>query len=102
MNKTETEYADMLQLRKLAGEIIRFDFEAITLKIAKDCRYTPDFAIWLSNGQMEFVDCKGAGPMDDKSRVKAKVAAEAFPQFNFVIEQKQTRANGGGWNRESF
>ncbi len=51
---------------------------------------------------MEFVDCKGPGPMDEKSRVKVKVTAEKFPQFAFVIEQKQSKKSGGGWKREEF
>ena len=102
MNKTEEAYAQILEMRKLQGEVIRFDFEAITFKIAKDCRYTPDFAVWLVDGSMQFIDCKGAGPMDEKSRVKAKVAAELFPQFLFAIEQKQSKANGFGWKREEF
>jgi hypothetical protein len=102
MNKTEEAYAEGLQARKLSGEIISWSFEAMTFKLAADCRYTPDFAIWFTDGTMEFVDCKGSGPMDEKSRVKAKVAAEMFPMFAFVIEQKQTLKNGGGWKREVF
>lgn len=102
MNQTEQAYADMLESRRLAGEIIRFDFEAMTFKLADGCRFTPDFSIWLLDGSMEFVDCKGSGPMDEKSRVKVKVAAEKFPQFLFVIEQKQSKKNGGGWKREEF
>jgi len=102
MNQTETSYADGLQARKLAGEVIDFQFEVVTFKLAQDCRYTPDFAVWLSDGSMEFVDAKGGGPMDEKSRVKAKVAAEKFPQFTFVIEQKQAKKHGGGWKREVF
>jgi hypothetical protein len=102
MNQTETAFADLLQARKLAGEIIDFQFEAITFKLADGCRYTPDFAIWLADGSMELVDCKGAGPVDDKSRVKVKVAAEKFPMFLFVIEQRQAKKNGGGWKREEF
>jgi len=102
MNQTETAFADLLQARKLAGEIIDFQFEAITFKLADGCRYTPDFAIWLADGSMELVDCKGAGPVDDKSRVKVKVAAEKFPMFLFVIEQRQAKKLGGGWKREEF
>lgn len=102
MNQTETAYADGLQVRKLAGEIIDFQFEAVTFKIAEGCRYTPDFAIWMADGSMEFVDCKGGGPMDEKSRVKVKCAAEKFPMFLFVIEQRLAKKNGGGWDREEF
>ncbi len=102
MNQTESAYAEGLQARKLAGEIIDWQFEAMTFKLADGCRYTPDFAIWLADGSMEMVDTKGGGPMDEKSRVKVKVAAEKFPQFVFVIEQRQAKKHGGGWKREVF
>lgn len=100
MNKTEEEYANMLHLRTLAGEIIKWEFESVTLKLAKDCRYTPDFAVWLANGEMEMIDTKGSGPIDEKSRVKLKCAAEKFPMFHFAIERKLSR--GAGWQREDF
>jgi hypothetical protein len=102
MNQTEAAYAETLLLRKMASEIIDWQFEAITFKLAPDCRYTPDFAIWMADGTMEFVDVKGSGPMDEKSRVKAKVAAERYPMFVFVIEQKKAKKDGGGWKREVF
>jgi hypothetical protein len=102
MNQTESAYAEILESRKLAGEVIRWEFESMTFKLAEGCRYTPDFAVWLADETMEFVDCKGSGPMDEKSRVKVKCAAEKFPMFLFVIEQKQTKKNGGGWKREEF
>lgn len=102
MTKTEERYAELLQARKLAGEIIDWQYEGVTFKLAKLCSYTPDFDVWLADGTMEFVDTKGTGPMDDKSRVKVKVAAEKFPQFLFVIEQQQTKKSGGGWKREEF
>ena len=102
MNKTEQAYADLLHARQLSAEVIAWAFESMTFKLASDCRYTPDFSVWLSDGTLEFVDCKGGGPMDDKSRVKVRVAAQAFPMFKFVIEQKQPLKNGGGWKREEF
>jgi hypothetical protein len=102
MNKTEQAYADMLQARKLAGEIIEWQFESVTFKLAADTRFTPDFCIVLADHTLEFVDAKGGGPMDEKSRVKCKCAAEKFPWFVFVIEQKQAKKNGGGWKREEF
>jgi hypothetical protein len=100
MNKTEEAYAEILQARKLAGEVIRWEFESITFKLAPDTRFTPDFAVWLADGSMEFVDVKGAGPISETSRVKAKCAAEKFPQFKFVIEQRL--AKRAGWKREEF
>lgn len=102
MNRTESEYANILETRKLTGEILGWEFESTTFKLAPDCRYTPDFCVMLSGGTIEFVDAKGGGPMDEKSRVKCKVAAEKFWWFQFVIEQKLPKKLGGGWKREVF
>jgi hypothetical protein len=102
MNQTESAYAELLQVRKLAGEIVEWWFEGITFKLADDLRYTPDFAVQLADGSMEFIDCKGAGPIDPKSLVKIKAAAEKFFQFQFVIEKKQPKNSGGGWVRTNF
>lgn len=102
MNQTESLYAEQLYLRKLTGEVIEWWFEAFTFKLADDCRYTPDFAVLLADGTLEFVDTKGGGPIDPKSLVKIKVAAEKFPMFKFVIERRQAKKNGGGFVRTEF
>jgi hypothetical protein len=102
MNQTETLYAEGLQARKLTGEIVEWGFERVTFKLADNCRYTPDFDVLFPDGSMEFIDSKGGGPMDDKSRVKVKVAAEKFPMFQFVIEKRLPKKLGGGWKREEF
>ena len=102
MNKTEEAYAELLQIRKLAGEIIEWQFEAVTFKLAEDTRYTPDFSVLLATGEQEFIDAKGGGPIDPKSLVKIKCAAEKFPQFKFVIEQKLAKKLGGNWKRTEF
>jgi hypothetical protein len=94
MNQTESVYAEMLQARKLAGEVIDWQFEALKFRLADLCFYTPDFSVFLSDGTFEFVDAKGGGPMDDKSIVKVKVAAERFPYFRFVIEKRLPRKLG--------
>jgi len=102
MNRTETAYAEMLALRVMNGEVASWQFETITFKLAADCRYTPDFAVYHADGTMEFIDVKGGGPMDPKSRVKIKCAAEKFPQFNFSIAQCMAKKHGGGWRTEGF
>ncbi len=102
MNQTEIAYAETLEQRKIAGEIEQWHFESVTFKIAENCRYSPDFDVLLTSGEMEFVDAKGGGPIDEKSIVKIKCAAEKFPQFRFVMEQKQSKKNGGGWHRREF
>ena len=102
MNQTEAAYAELLEIRKLAGEIQGWEFEAVTFKLAPDCRYTPDFFVTMEDGTMECVDAKGGGPIDPKSMVKLRCAAEKFYQFRFAIEKKQAKKNGGGWERTEF
>jgi hypothetical protein len=102
MNKTEQDYADLLEARRIAGDVISWAFEAVTFKLAKDCRYTPDFFVVLASGEIEFIDTKGTGPIDPVSKVKARTAAEKFHQFRFVTEQKLAKKNGGGWQRTEF
>ena len=99
MNKTESEYADCLEARKRLGEILDWQFECYTLKLADGTRFTPDFAITFPNGTMHFIDVKGGGPIDAKSVVKVKCAAEKFWMFEFFVDQKQAKKNGGGWKR---
>lgn len=102
MNRTEAAYAELLQARKMAGEIIDWGFERITLKLADNCRYTPDFIVWRLDETMEFVDTKPHKVIDPKSLVKVKVAAEQFAGFRFVFEEKLPKKLGGGWKRTEF
>src|ERR1041384_6576710 len=63
MNATESAYAERLREKELKGEILQWYFEAVTFKLASDCRYTPDFCVQLPDCSMEFVDSKGGGPI---------------------------------------
>lgn len=91
MNDTERAYADYLNVRKQAGEIIGWWFEPVTWKLARRTTYTPDFMVMLSSEEIEFVDVKGF--MEDDAAVKIKVAAAMFP-FRFVLVKKR----GKGWD----
>jgi len=80
MNHTEAAYALILEARKRTGEVQEYHFDALTLKLAHDTRYTPDFLVVLSDGTCELHEVKGF--MRDDAHVKTKVAARLFP---FVI-----------------
>lgn len=97
MNKTESRYAEILQARLLAREILAWHFEAVTFKLAGDLRYTPDFCVLHCDGSFELIDVKGTGPIDDKSVVKIKAAAERFYWFDWTMEVEQTKRDGGGF-----
>lgn len=103
MNKTEADYAALLELRKRAGgDIDWYAFEAITLKLADALRLTPDFFVMRADGVLELHEVKGRKKVDGRdvawitedARIKLKVAVEKFP-FRFLVAFPE---RGGGWN----
>lgn len=87
MNKTEQAYADFLELRKRAGEVLWWKFEGIKLRLADKTFLTPDFAIMEADCSICLDDIKGF--MQEDANVKLKVAAEIYPfRFNIVRKGK--------------
>lgn len=98
MNKTEAAYAAHLEARLRAGEILWYRFEGIKLRLANNCFLTVDFALMTASGQLEMHDVKGARAIfSDDSKVKMKVAAEAYP-FVFRVAFPRKKTEGGGWD----
>jgi hypothetical protein len=89
MNKLETKYSQHLELRRQAGEILHWKFEPLKLRLAQRTYYNVDFSVVLAGGAIEMHETKGF--WRDDARVKIKVAAEHFPEYNFV---------GVRWHRE--
>jgi hypothetical protein len=98
MNGTESQYADLLNLRKAAGQIAQFWYEAVTFKLGADLRFTPDFLVMAPDGSLEVHEVKGSFIRDD-ARVKLIAAAERFP-FRFYLAQRLAKKHGGGWKIE--
>ena len=99
MNKTETRYAQDLELQKRAGDILWYKFEGFTLTLAPGARFTPDFAVMHCDGRLEFIEIKGF--WREAARVRIKVAAELYP-FRFIAVQAVRQKDGGGWKVEKF
>ena len=99
LNKTEAEYEQLLRIRQSGGEIAWYRFEGIKLRLADNTFYSPDFAVMLTNGQMEMHEVKGY--WRDDARAKIKIAADQYP-FRFIAVQKQAKKRGGGWKVEEF
>lgn len=109
MNKTEARYAEQLESDKQAGLIDSYRFEPLKLRLADRTYYTPDFLVIVSATQhLRFVEVKGrpgSGPggWEDDARVKIKVAAETYTEFEFFGASWLTPKNGGpGWKEECF
>jgi hypothetical protein len=97
MNKSEAMHARRLERRKLKGEVLQYEYEGLTFRLAPRTRYTPDFAVWLADGSLECHEVKG-GIWRDDARVKIKVAARLYPHVRFLAF---TRCRGE-WHRERF
>jgi hypothetical protein len=94
MTNAELEFAVILEALKRTGEIQSYHFEVITLKLADGCRYTPDFFIVVSPGQLRFCEVKGAHIWED-SLVKFKVARQQFLWADWQLHQRSKH----GWHR---
>lgn len=99
MNNTEKAYAAHLAERLHLGGVAWYQFEGIKFRLADNTFYTPDFAVMLSDGQMEAHEVKGF--WTDDARVKIKVAASMYP-FKFIAVKAESKKNGGGWKFEEF
>lgn len=107
MNKTETRFAQWLELQHKASAISSWMFEAWTFKIGPDCRYTPDFVIRHNDGSFTLVDVKGRTSKngkdtyraEDDSLVKIRVSAAMFPWFRWVICFPE---KSGEWREVAF
>jgi hypothetical protein len=90
MNGTERRYAsEVLEVQRLAGEVLWWGFQSIKLRLADQTWYTPDFPVVLADCTLEFHEVKG-GFIRDDAMVKLKVAAEDHP-FRFVLAQRRRR-----------
>lgn len=86
LNKTEKAFLEYL---RHTAQVKCLHIMAITLKLAFDCRLTPDFSYYSEGGQLTFIDVKGWQRED--ALIKMKVAARTFPEWRFVIVKRIKR-----------
>lgn len=100
MNKTEARFKREV-LDELSG-VLFVSYEACKLRLADRTWYTPDFIVWMQDGNDRAYEVKGSwkAPHQEDSRVKLKVAAELYPQFTFfaAVPNRDT----GGWDIEEI
>lgn len=95
MNKTEERYAGVLDVRKMAGEVLEHWFEALKLRIGDNCFYEPDFLVLMATGELEIHEVKG-GWITEDGLVRFKAAQTNYP-FRFRLMQWK----GGEWRERS-
>lgn len=87
MNRTEREYAQQLEARRRAGEVLWFEFEGMRLRLADDTFFRPDFPV-LTPAGLEFHEVKGH--MREAARVRLNVAAAKFPFAFYLVRKDRT------------
>lgn len=103
MNKTESEFALILESQKREGKILRYLFEGITLRFA-NVKYTPDFVVfWKPKAPFsplctKFIEVKGPFIKGNRERAveRFRHAKTYWPEFTFEMMQKQ---KDGSWNQ---
>jgi hypothetical protein len=98
-SKAEARYAAGLDLRKRAGEVL-FWLEQVPMKLVgktaprktkrgtnkhgSDIKYVVDFVVFTADGEVHFVDVKGADT--DMSRLKRAQAESLYPVTIEVVK----------------
>ena len=85
-SKWEEQYNSMLELKYRACEILAYEYESITFRLAPKTTYTPDFLVVLPDGKVQIHEVKGFARED--AIVKFKVAAQQNPWFEFIMVKK--------------
>jgi hypothetical protein len=108
MNKTEAAFAVELDRMRAVGEIIWWQWDCVTLRLADRTHYHPDFAVLYADGLLRMIDTKGSKKTKDgdykpfceeDAKLKLKVVAEQFP-IVFAIAYRLPIKAGGGWRIE--
>lgn len=103
-NSTEVRYGEELELRRLAGEVEWYKFEAFKVRLADGTFYTSDYAVMMADGELQIHEVK-AGRIDqsgklqmlteDASKIKIKVAADMYPfRFMWAVERPKKAGRG--------
>jgi hypothetical protein len=104
MNKTEIEYAQQLELQRLVGDILYWEFEKIKIRIGYRCWLNVDFFIQFADGHFEVHDTKGAQKRkngktyraEDDAIVKARaLGSKQFPIPIYFVH----KGDNGEWQK---
>lgn len=105
MNETEAEFALYLKCLQQEGQILRFEYEGITLRW-NGVKYTPDFVVFCSPMSdlptsiitpIKLIEVKGAftGGKFERAIERFRHARTYWPEFAFEMHQKTKQ----GWKQ---
>ncbi len=83
-SKLEAQFYNQLKLRQLAGDVIFFLMQC-PFRLPGKIKYVVDFIVFLSNGDIEFIDVKGM--RTPISTLKIKQVEEIYPIKIKIVEK---------------
>lgn len=108
MNKGETAYAAVLDTMLERGLIVGWWYELLSIRLADNTRYNPDFVVMLADGTLEFHEVKPRkngkdGKPDsywaeEDAKLKVKLVAEHSPIPVIIVWPNRH----GGWVQVRF
>lgn len=100
MNKTEARYASYLEQLRHLGTVVDWLYEPVSIKLAINTHYKPDFIVILADGSMEVIDVKGSNKnIQDDSLAKIKIVADLWW---FAVVKIVMPSKNGGWSCRVF
>ncbi|MBA7557968.1 hypothetical protein ES705_50753 [subsurface metagenome] len=82
------------KIKKYEYEVDTFEFN----KIKRGNRsYTPDFKVYLNNGEIEYWEVKGW--MDKSSKTKLRRMKKYYPEFKIILIRKEEYREIKKWSR---
>lgn len=100
-NRTEQAYADLLEARRLAGEILAWHFHPFHIRLANRAFYRVDYLVVAADRTLEIHEVKG-GHITERGQLKIRLAAHALPYFRMIRVQRQPKRHGGGFTLTEF
>lgn len=95
-SRLESDYADLLTLRKLAREILRWEYEPIKFRLGEGAYYKPDFLIVMADRSIEIHETKGFKREAAMVRIRAAASIHDYVSFTLVTRKS------GQWDYERF
>lgn len=97
-SQLEADYAQRLELQRIAGEVLAWTHEGIRLALGGGAWYKPDFLIVGADCELTIAETKGEFARE-ASLVRIKVAAARFSYLRFVMVR---RSKEGEWTEQEI
>lgn len=89
MNKLEARYGAYLETLKLAGEVLDYKFQALSLRLADNTFHRPDWYVMVKGGWEEIHETKGTGKgrphFTEAGWLRFKLGREIWTQYKWRL-----------------